>query len=72
MFFREKDAVANWVDYLAGVSGALQLIPDGLVYQVLADDYGRMLNDGMLLDDEGRFDDLMARCTDIQRRANSQ
>ena len=48
MFFREKDAVGNWVDYLAGVSGALQLIPDGPVYQVLADDYGRMLNDGML------------------------
>ena len=70
MFFREKDTAGNWVDYEAAVSGGLQLVPEGLAYQVLSDDYNRMLTDGMLLDDEERFDDLMERCADIQWRAN--
>jgi hypothetical protein len=71
MFFREKDSTGSWVDYEAAVSGELQLVPDGPAYRVLSDDYGRMLTDGMLLDDEERFDELMERCADIQRRANS-
>ena len=71
MFFREKDATGNWVNYIAAVSGELQLVPDGPAYQVLSDDYDRMLNDGMILDDEERFGDLMERCGDIQQRANS-
>ena len=70
MFFREKDTAGNWVDYEAAVSGGLQLVPDGSAYQVLSDDYDRMLTDGMLLDDEEQFDDLMERCANIQRRAN--
>ena len=70
MFFREKDATGNWVNYIAAISGELQLVPDGPAYQVLSDDYDRMLTDGMLLDDEERFDDLMERCADIQRSAN--
>ena len=70
MFFREKDSTGSWVDYEAAVSGELQLVPDGPAYRVLSDDYSRMLTDGMLLDDEEQFDDLMARCADIQRRAN--
>ena len=71
MFFREKDTAGKWVNYQAAVSGGLQLVPDGPAYKVLADDYDRMLTDGMLLDDEERFDELMERCADIQRRANS-
>ncbi len=70
MFFREKDANGNWVNYIAAVSGELQLVPRGPVLQVLSNDYDRMLADGMLLDDEERFGDLMERCADIQRRAN--
>ena len=72
MFFREKDAAGNWVDYVAAVSGGLQLVPEGPAYQALAEDYERMLNDGMILDDEERFDQLMERCADIQERANNQ
>ena len=72
MFFREKDSTGSWVDYEAAVSGELQLVPDGPAYQVLSDDYDRMLTDGMLLDDEEHFDDLMARCADIQWRANGR
>ena len=70
MFFREKDAEGSWIDYEAAVSGELQLVPHGPAYDALADDYGRMLSDGMLLDDEERFEALMVRCADIQDRAN--
>jgi hypothetical protein len=70
MFFREKDSTGNWVDYETAVSGDLQLVPDSPAYEVLADDYDRMLSDGMLLDDEERFDNLMERCADIQEKAN--
>ena len=52
MFFREKDAEGSWIDYEAAASGELQLVPHGLTYEALADDYSRMLSDGMLLDDE--------------------
>ena len=72
MFFREKNSAGSWVDYEAAVSGGLQLVPDGPAYRVLADDYDRMLTNGMLLDDEEQFNDLMERCADIQRRANGR
>ena len=70
MFFREKDAEGSWIDYEAAVSGGLQLLPDGTAYEALAEDYGRMLSDGMLLEDEERFEVLMGRCADLQERAN--
>ncbi len=70
MFFREKEATGSWVDYEAAVSGDLQLVPEGSFYEALADDYGRMLSDGMLLDYEERFEDVMERCADLQARAN--
>ena len=52
------------------ISGALQLIPSGAAHAVLADDYARMLADGMLLDDSESFDRLMDRCALIEVRAN--
>ena len=70
MFFREKDAAGEWVDYGAAISGDLQLVPEGSFHEALADDYGRMLSDGMLLDDEERFEDVMERCAELQKRAN--
>ena len=70
MFFREKDAAEEWVDYGAAVSGDLQLVPEGSFHEALADDYRRMLSDGMLLDDEERFEDVMERCAELQKRAN--
>ena len=70
MFFREKDAAGNWIDYEAAVLGGLQLLPEGHAYDVLADDYKRMLSDGMLLDDDEPFEDLIERCADIEERAN--
>ncbi len=70
MFFRENDARGKPIDYEAAVSGYLQLIPEGAGHAVLADDYARMLADGMLLDDSESFDLLMKKCTLIEGRAN--
>ena len=70
MFFRENDVDRNPIDYEAAVSGDLQLVPDGEAREALAEDYGRMVEGGMLPDDAEEFDVLMDRCADIQTRAN--
>ena len=43
MFFRENDADRNLIDYVAAVSGGLQLVPDEPARSILADDYARMV-----------------------------
>ena len=70
MFFAENDAAGNRIDYEAAVSGDLRLAPDGAARAALADDYDRMLADGMLLDDEAPFDEIMTRCVKIESWAN--
>lgn len=73
VFFRAKDASGNQIDYWDAVSrGGLQLVPAGMAYQVLSDDYDQMLSDGMIFDNAERFDSLMERCTDLQERANTR
>ena len=71
MFFREKDTSGNWIDYVAAVSGGLQLIPAAPLYEELAADHDRMVGDGMLHDDGESFADVMSRCADIEARANA-
>ena len=71
IFFREKDADGNWIDYKEAVSGKLQLVPSGAALTVLADDYGQMLADGMLLGENEPFDVLMDRCAEIEARVNA-
>lgn len=70
IFFSEKDARGEWIDYEAAVSGDLQLVPSGTARTVLADDYAKMLDAGMLLDVNEPFDALMKRCASIEERAN--
>ena len=70
IFFSENDARGKRIDYQAAVSGSLQLVPSGAAYTVLADDYARMLADGMLLDENEPFDSLIGRCASIEARAN--
>ena len=72
VFFAEKDARGGSIDYEAAVSGGLQLVPSGAAHAVLADDYARMLADGMLLDENESFDVLMERCAMVEARANGQ
>ena len=71
MFFRENDVNRRRIDYHAAVSGKLRLVPSGAAQQALADDYGRMLSIGMLLDEDESFDTLMQRCALIEQRANA-
>ena len=70
MFFAEKDATGAWIDYEAAVSESLRLVPDGAARAALADDYGRMLADGLLLDDGEPFESIIDRCADLETRAN--
>ena len=65
VFFAENDAAGNRIDYQAAVSGELRLAPDGAARAALADDYNRMLADGMLLDDEAPFDEIMTGRADL-------
>jgi hypothetical protein len=71
MFFAEKAADATWIDYGTATSGQLQLAPSGDALDVLADDYRRMAEDGLLATTPEPFGDLMDRCADIARRANA-
>jgi hypothetical protein len=45
-------------------------VPGGDASKALQEDYGRMVEDGLLLDDAEPFEALMARCADIAARAN--
>ena len=71
MFFAEKAADATTIDYGVAVNGQLHLVPGGKALEALEDDYRRMVDDGLLLEDAEPFATLMGRCTDLARRANS-
>ncbi|GBQ64634.1 hypothetical protein AA103196_0925 [Ameyamaea chiangmaiensis NBRC 103196] len=70
MFFVEKGADREPIDYAAAVNGGLRLVPAGEALKALGDDYAHMVDDGLLLDDAESFEALMARCADIAERAN--
>lgn len=71
MFFAEKAADATRIDYGTATSGHLQLVPGGDALKALADDYGRMVEDGLLASTPEPFGDLMDRCAGIARKANA-
>ena len=71
MFFAEKAADRSPIDYVAAVSGSLQLVPAGDGAKALEEDYIRMVEDGLLLEDAEPFTVLMERCADIAARTNS-
>ncbi len=70
MFFAEKAAHRSPIDYMAAVSGGLRLVPAGDGLTALEQDYARMVEDGLLLEDAESFDALMAHCADVTARAN--
>jgi hypothetical protein len=70
MFFAEKAADGEVIDYEAAVGGKLQLAPAGEARAALATDYARMVEDGLLLEDAEPFEALIERCADIAERAN--
>jgi Nucleotidyl transferase AbiEii toxin, Type IV TA system len=69
-FFAEKDSAGVTIDYKRAVNGALKLVPEGEARDLLEQDYGRMIEDGLLLDEPETFETLMKRCAEIQSRAN--
>ena len=71
VFFREKDTQGMEIDYAAAVAGKLQLVPDGEAREILAADYKKMLDDGLLPPGAESFEDIMERCCGIQERANT-
>ena len=71
IFFRERGVNGDWIDYMAAVSGHLQLIPDQPLRDILAEDYRQMQGSGMLLEDAESFEDILNRCAGIEARANA-
>ncbi len=71
MFFAERAADKTSIDYETAVGGGLQLTPSGEGRAALEQDYARMLEDGLLLDEAETFDELLARCAEIQDKANA-
>ncbi len=71
MFFVEKEAGKAVIDYQAAVHGAIHLAPDGEARAVLGADYEAMVADGLLFDDAEPFDQLMARCLELEGRINA-
>jgi hypothetical protein len=70
-FFAENDAAGEIIDYGAAVSGDLQLVPAGEALALLAADYAKMTEDGVLLDDAEPFEGIIERCRALQERANA-
>ena len=72
VFFVEKDATGNKIDYFAATSGQLQLIPAGESLAALEKDYAAMLEDGLLALNQPSFADIIEQCRAIQHEANRQ
>ena len=69
-FFAGKDGIGQSIDYGAAVAGRLLLVPNGSALEGLAEDYVRMIADGLLLDEAPAFDTVIERCRRLQERAN--
>ena len=69
-FFAEKTLEGESIDYTVAVQGGLQLAPIDGARRALADDYSRMIDDGLLLDDAEPFDALLDQCRAIADRVN--
>jgi hypothetical protein len=68
-FFAAKDADGHVIDYHKAVSGDLKLVPEGAARATLEDDYRRMVEDGLVMDEPESFDALMERCADLEKRS---
>jgi hypothetical protein len=71
IFFAEKNAAGNKIDYFRAVNGAMQLVPKGDLLTALKHDYTAMLNDGLLALDQPTFAELMECCQVIEARVNA-
>ena len=70
-FWRSKDSANQPIDYIAAISGSLQLVPTGEAFKALKADYVAMLDSGMLRDDPPQFDKLLERIAVLQEQCNA-
>lgn len=70
MFFAEKDANKNSIDYKAAVSTEIQIIPEGRALEVLNKDYAAMLEDGLLAPHQPTFAEIISTCSELQSDIN--
>jgi hypothetical protein len=70
MFFAEKDANGQRVDYHQAVRGHLRLVPAGESRTALERDYNAMLEDGLLSLHQPTFVDVVERCQEIEEMVN--
>jgi hypothetical protein len=71
LFFREKDASGAVIDYYAATSGGLCLVPSAESKRALRDDYAKMIDDGLFLDDVPDFDELMDLSEALESECNT-
>lgn len=71
IFFAESTPDGEPIDYRAAVTSALDLAPSGDARKTLAEDYQRMVGDGLLLDDAESFDALLQRCRALALKVNA-
>ena len=69
-FFAEKDPTGNPIDYYAAVNGGLRLVPTEEALSALAEDYQRMVDEGLFQHEPEPFDTLMERVQAVQDSAN--
>jgi len=64
----EKDANGKIIDYMAAVTGHLNIVPDGQAKEALAKDYAAMLADDVMVGDALSFDELLQTCADLESK----
>jgi hypothetical protein len=72
VFFAESAPDGTTIDYAAAVNGELVLVPGGEARAALADDYQRMVDDGLLMEDAESFDNLLERCQALAHKVNTR
>lgn len=70
MFFAEKDAKGNTIDYFQAAAGGLRLIPESESLKALESDYDAMLSDGLIALDSPPFTVILDRCSVITDKVN--
>ncbi|MGN6808967.1 MAG: hypothetical protein ACTHJZ_23930 [Trinickia sp.] len=66
----EDGFIENRRTHANAAQGQLRLVPEGDARKALADDYGAMLDDAILLGDPATFDQLMQVCADLEGKVN--
>ena len=72
LFFVEKNAFGDRIDYHDCLNGLLKLIPSGAALETLCNDYSSMIQDGILLDSEINFDVVLTQCLALEDKINKQ